>query len=210
MIKILVWLFGKEFCSTLSPLGPNSHNLHIWKGNVSGLVVVCSACLTSDFIGKFILPCIASLIVKHNTCKSRLHIKESVVRSLFHLVWFHFIPNYQFQLFGAKLLHGSHYPSCRNASSIIFKQINKGDAVSLLFGVVAETWGLSSALVTKISHVCNFVVWLCKLKILRSRFLYSWSLEDFNMKGALLLNLSGIRVERVSCKLMFKPKHTSL
>lgn len=58
---------------------------------------------------------------------------------------------------------------------IIFKQLVKGGGCRKCFIWSSVTWGLSSALITKIARGCNFVVWPRELKIPRWRFLYGWS-----------------------------------
>lgn len=65
--KNISLVVGIEFCSASSTVVSNSHNLE--RKCLLSFVLVCSACLTSGFIGKFILPCVASLVGLHNTCE---------------------------------------------------------------------------------------------------------------------------------------------
>lgn len=62
----------------------------------------------------------------------KLHVNQSVVRTLLRLVWLHFISNCQFQLFGAEWLRGSHYPSRRTAGCMIFKELGEGGGATPL------------------------------------------------------------------------------
>lgn len=133
--------------------------------------------------------------------------KDSAVRILFHLVWSRFIPSYQFQLFGAKQLCGSHYPPWWNARRLIFKQLVKGGGCSKCF-----SW--SSAWDVGVKFCSNYQncphVQLCSVTLQAQHTkmeIIIWA--EFNVRAALLLNLCSARGERVSCKLMFKPKHTS-
>lgn len=156
-------------------MGSNSHNLHIWRGNVWCLLCwLCSGCLTSGFIGKFILQRVVSLTGQHNTCEKRSHLRICSKKSYSSCI-ITFYSRLSIPVIWCKGTPWVSLSFTYKCSFIVFKQLSEGGGATSLghskWVIWSDAW--VSALVTKISYESNSVVWpyMYELKILRSRVL---------------------------------------